>query len=868
MTDLPREPTRLRCEYLEDPLGIGTPRPRLYWEIDDDRPAAGQTGYRLLAASDPARLEGQEGDLWDTGFVESSESAHVVWDGATLGSRAAVWWKVRVRDRDGNLSPWSAAARFELGLLDRGDWRARWIAAPLHGAPRTSAVVPALRTVFRVPKPVLSARLYVTALGLYEISLNGQRVDDQELAPGWTDFRYRTRYQVYDVEPLLRDGENAIGALLGDGWYCGFMGLGQRETYGPRPALLAQLELAFADGDRSAFCTDESWRWHRSPILESDLLMGETVDARQDLGAWTEPGYEASGWLPVDVPEDPGVALDAMSGPPVRAVSELRPVGPPVRRGALLESPRWIFDLGQNMVGRVRLRLHGPRGATARLRHAEMLDEKGELYTENLREARQTDHFTLRGEEGAETFEPRFTFHGFRYVEVSGDLPEDAIEELTGVVLHSDLPATGEFECSNPLVNRLHENVAWGLRGNFVDVPTDCPQRSERLGWTGDAQVFVHTSTFHREVAGFFRKWLLDLSDGQSPEGAVPAVAPEVPLGRIRLTDGGPAWSDAMVICPWVVYRHYGDVRLLEERYDDMRRFVDHLERRFPSGIRSDPAIDPWGGFGDWLALDGTDPRDDRVGGTPKDLIGTAFFRHVAGLLSRMGGVLGRPDDEKRYADLSERVREAFRARFVTSDGRVTGNTQTSFVDRLRRHPLPAARPDRRRTSRPRLPAPAAHGVSVVALPRDGGSDDDLGAVGRLDRGTRVPQPRDEQLQPLRLRRGRRVALRDDGGARSPPRGRSRARRVEARTPPSAPPDRGRLLRPATDHLGTCAAAHGAGLLRDHLVDLRGPLLLRCTRPGRLRSHRRAPRRGSPRRRVRDPRVRASRRPCSLSGPR
>jgi alpha-L-rhamnosidase len=678
----PGAPRALRCEYQVDPIGLGTRQPRFFWKLDDERPGACQSAYQLLVASDPERLAQGEGDLWDSGEVASDQNAHVVYRGAVLGSRQRACWKVRSFDAQGEPSDWSAPARFEVGLLEPSDWQARWIASPLAGAPKTSGIVPALRRRFEIDGPIARARLYVTALGLYESWINGRRVGDHELAPGWTDYATRVRYQVYDVTDHLHEGENAIGALLGDGWYCGFVGLVKaRENYGRRPALLAQLEIVHADGSEIRIASDERWRWHASPILASDIMQGETVDARRDLGAWTRPGYDEEAWAAVELAETPAISLDAMSGPPVRAIRELSPVkDPPSRKGHPLFAPRWIFDLGQNMVGRVRLRVRGEEGTTIQLRHAEVLDENGELYTENLRDARATDTFTLRGTGEVETFEPHFTFHGFRYVEVSGHLKESAIEELTGVVLCSDMPETGVFSCSDADLNQLQSNIVWGQRGNFVDVPTDCPQRDERLGWTGDAQVFVRTASFNMEVAGFFSKWLLDLEDAQAEDGRIPPVAPVTGTGPMPRLDGGPAWADAVVICPWTIHRCFGDRRLLEERWESMAAYIDFLERRFPDGIRAHPSIDPWGGFGDWVALDGTVRHEDRLGGTPKDLIGTAFLSYSARRLAEIARAIDRPEEEKRYRELSSSVRDAFRRRFVTPDGLVAGNTQTSYV--------------------------------------------------------------------------------------------------------------------------------------------------------------------------------------------
>jgi len=668
-------PHSLRCEHRIDPIGLGTARPRLAWKLGDERPGAVQRAHQLLVASDPALLDADRGDLWDPGRVESAANVQVAYDGAALASRQRAWWKVRSFDGDGAPSPWSEPARFEMGLLAREDWSADWIAAPLYGSPTTSAPVPALRREFRIERPVARARLYVTALGLYEVSIGGRRVGDHELAPGWTDYRQRVRYQAYDVTGHLAPGANAIDALLGDGWYCGFVGLrGAREAYGRRPALLAQLEIVHDDGSTLRVASDGDWHWQASNTLAADLLQGESVDLRREL--------DPAAWRPVETLDPPPApSLDAMPGPPVRVVRELVPVAEPVAVEAGPFGVRWVFDLGQNMVGRVRLRMRGRAGSTVRVRHAEMLNPDGSLYTANLKGAAATDQFTLAGTGELETLEPRFTFHGFRYVEVTGRFARDAIAELTGVVLCSDLDATGEFACSDADLNQLQSNVEWGQRGNFLDVPTDCPQRDERLGWTGDAQVFVRTAAFNMDVAAFFAKWLRDLEDAQAPDGRIPCVAP-APPGAVLVNDvdGGPAWGDAVVVCPWTIWRCYGDTRILEERWGSMTRYLDYLLERFPDGIRADPERDGWGGFGDWCALDGSVQRESRIGATPKELIGTAFLAWDARLLAEMAGVLGRRDDEKRYAELAERVRDAFRRRFVTPDGLVAGNTQTSFI--------------------------------------------------------------------------------------------------------------------------------------------------------------------------------------------
>jgi alpha-L-rhamnosidase len=678
---MPGAPKRLRCEYLENPVGIDARRPRLSWWLDDDRPAEIQTAYRILAASRPELLDDETGDVWDSGRVESATTVNVPFGGTPLTSRQRVYWRVRAYDSDGIGSPWSRTAFFEAGLLDEDDWRARWIASPLMGGKRTPAQVPALRRSFELAQPVEAARLYVAVLGVYDLEINGLRAIDVELAPGWTDFRKRVRYQAYDVTRFLKPGENVFGVLLGDGWYCGFLGLSERQQYGDRPALLLQLEATLADGSRVRIVSDELWKWQRSPILYSDLMDGEGVDGRQALGAWSASGYDAAGWAPVLVlPKPIDLSLDATMSPPIRIVDRLEPIGAPTVRTSALGERRLIFDFGQNLVGRVRLAVCARRGTEFRVRHAERLDAQGEPYTANLRTARATDHYTCAGSADGETFEPRFTFHGFQYVEVAGHFPEDAVTGISAVVLSSSLAEIGEFQCDHPLVNQLQSNIVWSQRGNFLDVPTDCPQRDERLGWTGDAQVFVRTAAFNLDAAPFFAKWLRDIADAQFGGGTVPPVAPLPPALRALRIDGGPGWSDAIVICPWAMYRCFGDRAVLERHYEAMTAFIADIQKRYPSLVRGDDAAESWQGFGDWLAPDARPGGDTRSGATPKDLIGTAFFCYSAKLLARIAGVLGNLSDLERYEELAQRVRAAFRRRFVTGDGRLVGETQTGYV--------------------------------------------------------------------------------------------------------------------------------------------------------------------------------------------
>lgn len=672
----PAAPTHLRCEYLQNPLCIDVPRPRLSWHVQDDRRGAAQAAYHVRAASSRQALTTGTADLWDSGRVASDQSVHVAYAGPALRSRQAVHWQVRTWDRDGNASPWSEPAAWEMGLLAKEDWQARWIGSPIVGGPYTIPPPPHLRRGFDLPGPAVSARLYVTALGIYDVQINGRAAHDAVFAPGRTEYRKRVPYHAYDVTALLRPGPNVIGAILGDGWYCGHLHSDPRQTYGDRPRLLAQLEIRAADGTMVQIVTDGSWKAGEGPIRSSDMLMGEDYDARMEIPGWSEPGFDDSSWRPAVSFDDPGIAVVAARCPPIRPTAEIRAVAPPVTSA---NKRRNIFDLGQNMVGRVRLRVrNAAAGKTIDLRHVEMLDKDGKPYTQALRTARAIDHYTTRGGE-SETFEPRFTFHGFRYVEVR-DYPggKPAADDLAGVVLHTDLEPAGEFECSDPMINQLQGNILWSQRGNFLDIPTDCPQRDERLGWTGDAQVFIRTAAWNMNVAPFFTKWLTDMADAQGEDGRIPSVVPSV---STIYGEGGPAWADAAVICPWTVYLCYGDERILEDCWPMMSRFMGFLERTCPDHVRADERC-KWRGYGDWLSMDAH---------TPQDLIGIAFYAHCARLMSRIARVLGKAQDAAKYAALADAVAETWRKRYLAADGSLAVKTQTAHVLALHFDLLPDA---------------------------------------------------------------------------------------------------------------------------------------------------------------------------------
>ena len=655
----------LRCEYLADPLGVDTVKPRLSWILESSQRGQSQTGYQVLVASTPAGLAEGHGDRWDSGKVASDATAQVVYAGKPLLSRQACFWKVRVWDRDGKVSDWSKPARWEMGLLGANDWTARWIAA---GTKPTQAA-PILRKAVQVAdKPIATARLYVTALGLYEMHINGHRVGDYILAPEWTDYRKRSRYQVYDVAGLLKPGDNAVAALVANGWYSGHIGNGAFQKFGKVPALLAQLEVTYADGSTQRLVTDATWKVHDGPIVATDFMLGESYDAQKEMPGWDETGLSDADWTAAVLRSEPVRPLEGQVVEPVRKTGELaaKSVSEPKPGG-------WTFDLGQNMVGVVRLAVTAPAGTKLTLRHAEMLNPDGSIYTKNLRGAPSVDTYICKGG-GREVWQPTFTFHGFRYVEVSGLPNKPAADAVTGIVIGSDIPQVGHFTCSDPRINQLQSNIWWGQRGNYLSVPTDCPQRDERLGWMGDAQVFIRTATYNADIAAFFTKWLVDVDDGQTPDGAFSDVNPNT-MGTACV----PAWADAGVICPWTIYQVYGDRRILEQHLPAMTRWIEWC-RVHSTGLIRDK--DRGGDYGDWLSI-----KAD----TPKDLIGTAYFAYSTSLVAKSYRVLGKKAEAVKYEQLLRDIKAAFNKRYVAADGRIKGNTQCCYAMALKFELLPAA---------------------------------------------------------------------------------------------------------------------------------------------------------------------------------
>ncbi|MFD0679226.1 MULTISPECIES: family 78 glycoside hydrolase catalytic domain [unclassified Paenibacillus] len=657
---------RLRVESLDQPLGLETKQPRFSWLLDSEEQAQQQSAYRILVASNADLLQQDIGDCWDSGEVVSDRSVQVSYLGSLLQSGLRYYWKVQVWDAKGAASEWSSIGYWTMGILDPNEWKGEWIGQELDPAIEFPPGL-YLRKEFVIDRPVRQATLYATALGVYELHLNGSRVGDEYFAPGWTDYAIRTQYQTYDITASLQAGGNAFGAILGTGWYAGQVGMMGREIYGTSPALLLQLDIQFEDGTNSLLITDETWAMNTGPIQYSDMLKGEAYDARKELPDWDRTGFDDSDWKKVNRFEPYTGKLVSQIDPPVRITESINPV-----KMWLTKQGTHLFDMGQNMVGWVKLQVQGQLGTHITVRHAEMLQDEDTLYIENLRRADQKEIYILKGE-GLETFEPHFTFHGFRYVEIEGVAAgELTLESIIGRVVHSDTPGTGSLETSDDMVNRLISNIRWGQRGNYLSVPTDCPQRDERLGWTGDAQIFIRTASYNMDVSRFFAKFMEDMTDGQTPDGAFPDVAPDAGWFEFKqevvkwFAPDNAGWGDAGVIIPWTLYLMYEDRTILETNYDAMKRWVEYLKTNSTDRIRPDYA-----NYGDWLSINAD---------TPKDVLATAYFAYSTALFVRIARVLGYTDDVSEYSALFEEIRTAFVHTYMDKNGIIQGDTQTVYV--------------------------------------------------------------------------------------------------------------------------------------------------------------------------------------------
>jgi alpha-L-rhamnosidase len=659
--------TNLLTENLSNPMGIGVSQPRFTWQLVSEKRNVEQTAYEVKVMDGRAVV-------WNSGKVMSDQSVHVIYDGSSLESGTRYRWQVRVWDNNGKTSRWSTPATFQIGLLSPADWKAEWI-EPGFLEDTVMRPSPLMRKQFNLTGKISQATAYITAHGLYEAWLNGTRVGDACLTPGWTSYNKRLQYQVYDVTTQLKTGDNALGVILGSGWYRGNLGFsGQINVYGKDIALLCQVDITYADGTTESIVSDGTWKSSTGGIRYSEIYHGEIYDARMEKEGWTRSGYDDSEWSGVKVALHSKDVLIATQNEPVKRHETLAPL-------KILTTPKGeqVIDFGQNLVGRIRMSVSGKSGEKVVLSHAEVLDKAGNFYIENLRSAKAQDTYILKGE-GEEIYEPLFTWHGFRYLKVEGYPGELKPENFTAVVLYSDMQPTGTFVTSDSLVNQLQHNIQWGQKGNFLDVPTDCPQRDERLGWSGDAQVFSRTASFNMNVNSFFAKWLKDLEADQV-DGKVPHVIPNV-LEAGSVNSAG--WADVATIVPWNMYLNYGDRQLLDQQYGSMKAYVE--------SIRKTAVNDLWNSgfhYGDWLFYRPDDDVLGRAAVTDCYLIAQCFYTNSVQLLINAANVLGKRDEASEYSILLDRIKKAFINEYMTANGRLVSGTQTAYVLALNFNMLP-----------------------------------------------------------------------------------------------------------------------------------------------------------------------------------
>ena len=706
------KPSALKCEYLTNPIGIDITTPRLGWKLvasNDQVFNQKQQAYQILVATSAEKLTEEKADLWNSGKVNSDATTQLVYKGKPLASEQKCYWKVKVWNNQTDSTPWSEAAFWSMGLLQKTDWKAKWIGdqpdlvqkaykenlekydpaskAELKNVRPVPPASPMLRKKFTVKSKVKSAILYASALGYYEIDLNGSKVGNHVLAPEWTDFNKRVQYQSYDVTQSLKVGDNVLSSLLGDGWYMGMLGptkwhkdYPRRGVYGNDRRLIAQLVINYADGTSQIVATDDTWKINtKGFIISADNFLGEMIDAQNIPQGWKNIDYNDAAWENAFVDASVDKNLEAQKNEPVRVYKLL----PPVKISPF--GDKYIVDFGQSLTGWTRLKVKGEKGTKIKIRHGEMLDDDGSLYTKNLAAAIQNDDYVLSG--GQDEFEPTFTYHGFRYIEISGLTSAPDPQEIVACALSSDPEITGSFECSNPKLNQLTKNILWTQRDNMTSIPTDCPQRDERMGWMGDAQVFCQNSMFNMDMAAFYTKWVKDIRDAQSIRGTFPDIAPHANKPDIRFSNA-PAWGDAGVIVPWRMYQNYGDKELLRNHYVAMKRYLENIRKQNPDFLW---LKDIGNNYGDWLNANTiiAEGYSKTRGEVPKDVFATAFYANSAKLFAQMATVLGNEKDAKEYQLLFENIRKKFNEAYVDKDGGIKGNTQSAYALALNFELLP-----------------------------------------------------------------------------------------------------------------------------------------------------------------------------------
>ena len=655
-------PINLLCEYKTAPLGIEMQNPRFGWQIKTSERGVSQTAFRILVASSPTLLKQEKGDIWDSQKIECCNSTLVDYTGQDLQSSTCYYWAVQIWDQDGLPTKWSAPACFETGFFNPSEeWKAQWIGSGDTIVPLRSI---ALRKEFNVSKPIESARLYVTGLGNYVARINGEKVGADMLTPAWTEYATRLNYQIYDVTSMLNEGTNAIGATLGNMWWSSGMGwadANMRHTKNDPLRLLAQLQISYADGSSEMVLTDNSWTTAPSPIVYDHIYHGEHYDATLEQCGWDKPNFDNGTWTAAVVLDnlDANLTLQAQREEPIRITRELKPV-----EMWKAENGDYVYDMGQNMVGLARVKITGEKGKTVIIRYAELLHPDRTIAQENLRTAIVTDKYTKKSDD-EEIYTPSFVYHGFRYVQIAG--LESADEStITGLVFNTDAKEVGSFECSNDMLNKIWSNSFWGLRGNIMSAPTDCPQRDERLGWTGDGQIFAPTAFYNMRLSNFYAKWARDMRDGQSDEGWIGDFHPI--FGKVT-HPGKPAWADAIAVVPWRIYEFYGDKRVLEENYDAIKAWVDYMYSVAKNDVYAWDNNTNWFGYGDWVP----------VVASPTKPIGGLYYYYSTEVLAKAAKVLGKDDDAKKYSDRLPVIAKGYqKAYYNTAAQQYEGKTQSA----------------------------------------------------------------------------------------------------------------------------------------------------------------------------------------------
>jgi alpha-L-rhamnosidase len=664
----------LLTENKTNPIGIDINSPRFSWELKNEARNTVQTAYeiKLMAPT--------KSDNWSSGKINTHQSVQIPYTGPALQSNSKYQWQVRVWDQSNQPSAWSMPVNFQMGLLQEADWTAKWI-EPGFQEDEKLRPSPLFRKVFISKKKIQSATAYITAHGLYEAHINGTKVGDAFLTPGWTAYQKRLQYQAYDVTNLMQSGKNAIAVALGSGWYRGIIGFdNNKNVYGKDIALLMQLQIVYTDGTVEKIGTDASWKSSIGEIRSAEIYNGETIDARQEKKGWKFADYNDGDWSSVVLGKQIMSNLIATENELVKKHEVFQPL-------KIFTTPKGekVIDFGQNLVGWVTMKVKGNSGDKITISHAEVLDKQGNFYTENLRAAICQNTYILKGGE-EEIFEPHFTWQGFRYAKIEGYPGDLNAANFSAVTLYSDMPQTGTLTTSNGLINQLQHNIQWGQNGNFLDVPTDCPQRDERLGWTGDAQAFSRTASFNRNVNSFFSKWLKDVAADQLANGSVPFVVPNV-LGEGAT--GATGWADVATIVPWNMYLAYGDKRILEQQYPSMKSWLGFMQAKSKNDLWNTGFH-----FGDWLFYRPFDDNDGSSAVTDKYLIAQCFYAHSTQLIINTAKVLGKEADVPAYEALLKKIKEAYLKEYVTGSGRLVSSTQTAYVLALEFDMLPESMRD------------------------------------------------------------------------------------------------------------------------------------------------------------------------------